>query len=80
MIKIPFTALYTDENTLYFNEDSINLVFICNGMCIRNIGLHDITLDNTNYNKDDPNTIILIRLSAWHIKFEKRKELKNMMK
>ena len=27
-------------------------------------------------NEDDPNTIILIRLLLWHIKFEKRKPLK----
>ena len=47
MIKKLFTALYADENILYFNEDS-------------------------GY----PGTIILIRLLAWHITFEKRKELK----
>ena len=28
MIKIVFTALYTDENILYFNEDFSNVVLI----------------------------------------------------
>ena len=42
-------------------------------MGILNIDLNNINLDN-NFNKDDPDTIILIKLLAWHIKFEKRKE------
>ena len=61
---------------LYFNEDSGNVIFICNKMGILNIDLNNFNLDGTNYEKDDPDTIILIRLLAWHIKFEKRKTLK----
>ena len=34
-----------------------------------------INLDD-NFDEEDPNTIILIRLLAWHTKFEKHKELK----
>ena len=41
-----------------------------------NIDLNSINLDDTNFEEDDPDTIILIRLLDWHIKFEKRKELK----
>ena len=44
-------------------------------MGIRNIDLNNINLDK-NFDEDDPDTIILIRLLAWHIKFDKRKELK----
>ena len=36
MIIILFTLLYANENILYFNEDSGNVVFICNGMDILN--------------------------------------------
>ena len=74
-IKKPFTALCADENILYFNEDSGNVVFTCNGMGILNIDLNNINLDN-NFDEDDPDSIIHIRLLAWHIKFEKCKELK----
>ena len=42
-------------------------------MGVFNIDLNIINLDN-NFDKDDPVTIILMRL--WHIKFEKRKALK----
>ena len=34
-------------------------------------------LDN-NFDEDDSDTIILIRLLAQHVKFEKRKTLKNI--
>ena len=74
-IKILFTALYANENILYFNEDSGNVVFICNEMCILNIGINNINLDDTNYDEDDPDTISIIRLLAWHIKLQKRKAL-----
>ena len=32
MIKLLFTTLYTDENILYFDEDSANIRFLCNKM------------------------------------------------
>ena len=75
MIKNLYTALYADENILYFNEDSGNVVFNCDGMGILNIDLNRINLDN-NFDEDDSDTIILIRLLVWHINFEKCKELK----
>ena len=56
----------------YFNEDSGNVVFSCNEMGILNIDL--------NFDEDDPDTSIHIRLLAWHIKFEKRKERKKQDK
>ena len=75
MIKKLYTALYADENILYFNEDSGNVVFTYNETGILNIDLNSINLD-INFDEDDSDTIVLIRLLAWHIKFEKRKELK----
>ena len=67
MIKILFTAFYVDENILNFNEDSGNVVFTSNGMSILNIDLNNISLDNTNYDEDNPDAIILVRRFAWHI-------------
>ena len=63
MIKKLFTALYADDNILYFNEDSGNVVFSCNEMAILNVDINNISLDN-NFNEDDPYSIILIRLLA----------------
>ena len=75
MIKKLFTSFYADENILYFDEDSGNVVFSCNEMDILNINLNNINLDN-NFDEDDPGTIIYVGLLAWHAKFEKRKALK----
>ena len=44
-------------------------------MDIFNLDLNNINLDN-NFGEDDPDTIILIRLLAWHIKFKKSTALK----
>ena len=76
LLKNLFTALYGDENILYFHEDSGNVVFNFNGMVILNIDLNKINLDSS-LGKDDPDAIILIRLLAWHFKFEKLKGLKH---
>ena len=53
-----------DENILYFNEDSVDVVFDCNRMGIVNVDLNNINLYN-NFDEDDPNTIILIKCLAW---------------
>ena len=47
-------------------------------MGILKIDLNNINLDN-NFDEDDPDAIILIRLLAWHIKFKKRKALKKII-
>ena len=64
LLKKLFTALYADDNILYFNEDSGDAVFSCNEMGILRIDLNNINLDDTNYDEDDPDTIIYVRLLA----------------
>ena len=76
MIKKLLTALYADDNILYFIEDSGNDIFSCIEMGILNIDFNNINLNDTNYDEDDPETIIHVRLLAWHIEFEKCKALK----
>ena len=49
--------------------------YSCNEMDILDINLNNINLDN-NFDEDDPDTIIHIRLFTWNIKFEKHKALK----
>ena len=70
-----YTALYADENILYFNDDCDNVILSCNEMSILNIDLNNINLDN-DFDEDDPDIIILVRLLVWHINFKKHKELK----
>ena len=74
MVKMLITAFYADENILYFNKESGNVVFTCNGTDILNIDLNNINLDDTNYDEVDPDTIILVRLLTWHFKFKALKK------
>ena len=76
IIKNLYTDLYADENTICFLEDSGDAVFSCSGIGILSIDLNNINLDDVNYDEDDPETIILVRLLAWHSEFKKRKALK----
>ena len=61
IIQKLYTALYTDKNILYFNEDSGNVTFCCNEISILSINLNNINPDN-NFDEDDSDTVILIRL------------------
>ena len=63
MTKELDTGLYTDENILYFNKSSGNVLFSCNEIDILNIDRNNINLD-TNFDQDGPNTIVLIKLLA----------------
>ena len=67
--------MYVDENILYFNEDSGNVIVSCNEMDIPNVDLNNGNLEY-NFSEGDPNTIIRIRFLAWPIKFQKCKALK----
>ena len=74
IIRKRLTALYADKYIPYFIKNSGDTVFCCNEMGIFSTGLNDINLDDSNYDKDDPETIIHIRFLAWHIKFKKCKK------
>ena len=45
-------------------------------MGILSIDPTNVNLDDTNFDEDDPETIINVRLLAWDIKFEKLRALK----
>ena len=75
MIKKLYSALCADDNIICFNEKSGNIVFSCNEVGVLSINLNKIYLDG-NFDEDDADTIILIRLLVWHIRFEKWKVLK----
>ena len=58
MITKVYTALYAEENILYFNEDFGNIKFSCNEMGILNIDLNNVNLQN-NCDEDDPDIFFL---------------------
>ena len=73
-------ASYADDNMLFFDEYSGTATFCFNQVGILCLDLHNISLNDTNYDEDNPAVIIHIRLLTWDIKLEKCKGLKNDMK
>ena len=71
IIKKLLTALYADDNILHFNEDSANALFVCN--TVGNFSIDPNNINLGNYDEDHPETVIHIRVLAWHIKLEKHK-------
>ena len=43
-----------DDNIIYFNENSSDVIFSCNEMGILSIDINNINLDDSNYDEDDP--------------------------
>ena len=64
MIKKLLTALFTDDNMLFFNEDSDDFIVFCNERDILSVYHNKINLDDINYDEDDVDAIIHIRLFA----------------
>ena len=56
MIKKVYTALYADDNILYFNEDSGNVVFSWNETGVLNVSFYNVKLDDS-FDEDDPDAI-----------------------
>ena len=76
LFRVFFTDLYADENILYFNEDSSNVVFNYNETSIRNIDLNCIKLGDNNFDKDDPEIIIMSDFWQGISNLKKRKAFK----
>ena len=66
-----------NRNTLFYNEDFDKVTFIACEKHILAADLDKINLDNdNNFDEDDPDTIIHVRLLDWRSKFKKHKTLK----
>ena len=76
IIKELYTSLQADDGMLFFDEDSGNVTFCCGETGILSVNLNNYNHDDTYYDKDDLDTIINVRLLAWHNKFETRKTIK----
>ena len=76
VIKKLLTALYADDNIVFFDKYFGNATFCCNHLGTLSENRNNINLGDSNHDEDDPETIIHIRLLAWHIEFEKSKTFK----
>ena len=63
MTKELYTVLYVNDSLLLLDEDYSDVTLCCNEVGILRVNLSNINLDN-NFDEDDPDTIILIKLLA----------------
>ena len=72
--------MYVDDDILYFNEDSGDVLFSCNEMGILNIDLNNINLDNY-FDEDDPDQLFfLLFLSDFWLGILNLKKSKHLKK
>ena len=64
MIKKLHNALFPGDDIDFFNENSDNVTFSKDEMEILSVVLSNINLDDINFDEDDPETIIHVRLMA----------------
>ena len=75
MIKKLSTDWYAGD-ILGFNENSVNVAFRCNEMGVLSINRNNINLDDTNYEENDPDNIILVSLWLGIVNWKNAKHLK----
>ena len=68
-----------DDDTLFSDEDFVDIKFCGGEMGILSIDLDKINLVDVNFYEDDRRTVIHVRLLPWCNNFEKRKAYKKDM-
>ena len=76
MIKKLDDDLFCNDDIIFVNEDSNFVTYFSDEMGIRSVDLNNINLDNANFDEDDLETIIHVRLMAWHNRFKQHKVFK----
>ena len=61
-LKKLYNDLFAEVDLLFFNEDSGNVTFFGDEMGVLSADLNNINLDDVNFDKDDPETIIHVIL------------------
>ena len=56
-----FDFVFFNDDMAFFDEDSKNIMFFSDGLCLNTIDLNNINLDNDNFDDHDPETIIQVR-------------------
>ena len=76
MIKKLDGDLFVKGDIIFVNEDYNNVTFFSDELHILSVDLININLDDINFEEDDPETIVHVRLMAWCNRFKQRKAYK----
>ena len=78
IIKRLDDALFTNDYIIFINEDSGNVTYFVRDMDIISVDLNNINLDDAYFDKDNPKSIIAVRLMAWCNRLKQRKSCKKI--
>ena len=70
MIKKLDDLFPNDDMKILLNDGSNNITCFGYKMGILSIDLNNINLDDVNFDEDDPEAIIHVRLMTWHNRFK----------
>ena len=69
-LKHLHNAFFTDVYILFLDEDSDSVTFSSDEKGILSVDLNNTKVDDLNFYEDYPETIIHVRLMAWHKKLK----------
>ena len=73
MIKKLHSTLFSDDDILFFDEESVNVTFFSDDIGILSADLNSVNLDNANFDVDNPEMITHVRLMAWSNRLKQEK-------
>ena len=76
MLKKLDDVVFSNDDIVFVNEDSDNVTFFRDDMGLIVIYLNKINLDDDNFDDDDSETIIYVRLMSWCQGYKQRKACK----
>ena len=65
MLKKLDDVVLSNDNIVFINEDSDNVTIFSDDMGLNTLCLGKINLDDDNFDDDDPDTIVHVRLMDW---------------
>ena len=65
MIKTLNEDLFTNDGIIFINEGPKNVTFFGGEMVILSVDFDENNLDEVNFDEDDPEAFIHVRLMAW---------------
>ena len=76
MIEKLDNAVFSNDDIIFGDIDSNIVTFFSNNIGLNSKNLHNVNLDDDNFDDCDPKTINQVRLMAWYNRYKQHKACK----